>query len=61
MLWNDKLKSLRGNKTIEEVATDMSLSPTCYAAYESGERVPLPSVKKDIAKYFGVTVEDIWG
>ncbi len=60
MYWNEKLKSLRGDKTIEEVTAAMMLNPNAYEAYEAGERMPLDSVKKIIADYFKVTVKDIW-
>jgi DNA-binding XRE family transcriptional regulator len=61
MTWYDKLKSLRGNKTIEEVTNATDISPNTYEAYERGDRMPLDPVKVIIAKYFKVTVEDIWG
>lgn len=60
MYWNEKLKSLRGDKTIEEVTSAMMLNPNAYEAYESGDRMPLDTVKKIIADYFKVTVKDIW-
>lgn len=60
MKWNEKLKSLRGDKTIEEVTSAMMLNPNAYEAYEAGERMPLDPVKKIIADYFGTEVKDIW-
>lgn len=60
MMWNEKLKSLRGDKTIEEVAAAMMLNPNMYEAYEKGERMPLDPVKKIIADYFGASEETIW-
>ena len=57
---NEKMKELRGGKTIGEVAEAINASPDMYEAYERGEREPKPLVKKDIAGFFGVKVTDIW-
>lgn len=59
-MWNEKLKKLRGNKTIEEVTDAIMVSPNTYEAYEAGTQMPLPPVKELIAKYFDVAVTDIW-
>lgn len=61
MSWNEKLKELRGNKTIEQITEDLNLNPNVYEAYERGERMPFPSVKELIAKYYNISVADIWG
>lgn len=60
MTWNEKLRSLRGDKTIEDVTTTMQLNPNMYEAYEAGIRMPLDPVKEIIARYFKVSVSDIW-
>lgn len=61
MTWYEKMVSLRGDRTIDEVSDAMQLNPNMYEAYERGERMPLDPVKVIIADFFEVTVEDIWG
>lgn len=60
MKWFEKLKKLRGNKTVEEVTDAMNLNPNVYEAYERGERMPLEPVKKIIARYYRTKVTAIW-
>ncbi len=60
MNWNEKMKELRGKKTVGEVAQAINVSPDTYGAYERGEREPKPLVKRDIAEYFGVEKLKIW-
>ena len=60
MKWNEKLRKLRGEKTIEEVTEATNLNPNIYSEYEAGNRIPLPQVKEIICGYFKVNVSDIW-
>lgn len=55
-----KLVALRGEKTREEVAKAIGVSISAMAMYETGARIPRDETKKRIAKYFGVTVEEIF-
>ena len=55
-----KLRSLRGDKTIEEIATALGVSKSSVCMYELGERTPKDEVKVKYAKYFGVSVESIF-
>lgn len=55
-----KLVALRGEKTREEVAKAVGVSLSAMAMYETGARIPRDETKKRIAKYFGVTVEEIF-
>lgn len=54
------LKNLRGDKTQEEIATEIGLTKSAWAMYERGERIPRDEVKVKIAKHFNTTVESIF-
>lgn len=54
------LKRIRGNKTQNEVATAVGVSPSAYAMYETGQRIPRDDVKVKIASYFNMSVGDIF-
>lgn len=58
----NRLKKLR-EKTHEsqaEMAKIVGVTPSAYAMYESGERVPRDSIKIRIANHFGVTITSIF-
>ena len=57
---NNKLRSLRGNKSQAEVAKAVGISPSAYSAYETGLRNPRDDVKKRLAEYFHRTVAFIF-
>lgn len=46
--------------TQRKLAKDLGLSESAIAMYEIGKRVPSLARAKEIAKYFGVAVEDIF-
>ena len=56
MTRGEKLRKLRGKKTISEVAKAIGVSESSYIKYERGERNPSDVVKLRIAAYFGKTV-----
>lgn len=55
-----KLVKLRGNKTQKQVASDLNLSISAIAMYESGERIPRDEHKIKIANYYHTTVQEIF-
>ena len=55
-----RLRKLRGNKPIKEVAEAVGVSAGAYCLYESGKRNPRDEVKIKIASYFGVKAADIF-
>lgn len=55
-----KLVELRGNRTQEQVATALGISPSSYAMYERGEREPRDEMKKKIADYYKRSVQFIF-
>lgn len=58
--YSRKLKELRGNKTMEEVAKAVDISVSSLGMYETGKRVPRDDVKIRIAKYYKTTVAAIF-
>lgn len=55
-----RLKSLRGDRTQEDVASALGITKSSWAMYERGERVPRDEVKIKIAQYFGKTVQALF-
>ncbi len=56
----NRLRNLRGDKTLEEVAKATNISLSALAMYERGERNPRDEVKLAFAAYYGVPVADIF-
>ena len=56
----ERLKNLRGEKTRKEVSKELGVSKSAIAMYERGERVPRDNVKIKIAKFYNMSVEDIF-
>lgn len=54
------LRELRGDRTQEEIAREIGITKSSWAMYERGERVPRDEIKIQIARFFGVTVQDIF-
>ena len=52
----ERLKKLRGDRTIRQVASDVGISPSALTMYEIGERTPKDNVKKVLAAYYSTTV-----
>ena len=55
-----RLKDLRGDKTLKEVAVAVGISTSALGMYEIGQRVPCDPIKIALAKYFGTTVDAIF-
>jgi len=55
-----KLKELRGDKNPIEVAEALKISSRALSSYELGERIPRDEVKKRIADYYHLTVQEIF-
>ena len=56
----EKLKELRGKRTINEVAQALEISPSALSMYENGERVPRDVIKIKIADYYQTPITDIF-
>ncbi len=55
-----RLIKLRGDKSREQVAKDLEISVSAIAMYENGARIPRDEMKKRIAQYYGISVEEIF-
>lgn len=60
MAMADKLIALRGRRTQEEVASEIKISKSALAMYETGKRVPRDATKARIAKYYKKSVPYIF-
>lgn len=56
----EKLKELRGCRTVTGVAKELGISRSALCKYEADERVPRDEVKVKIAKYYGKSVQSIF-
>ena len=56
----ERLKNLRGDKTIKEVAVVLGISYSTLAMYENGYRVPKDEIKRKLANYYQTSVEDLF-
>ena len=61
MEWNEKLQQLRKHKGItqEELAQALYVSRTAVSKWESGRGYPNIDSLKAIAKYFGITIDEL--
>lgn len=55
-----KLRELRGERTIQEVADDTGLGWSTICSYELGRRVPDDDNKIVLAKYYNMTVQELF-
>lgn len=54
------LRLLRGEKTLELVASETGLTASALSNYEQGIRIPRDESKVKLASYYGMTVEEIF-
>lgn len=57
---SEKLVELRGPETQDVAAHGIGISKSALSMYECGERIPRDEIKIKIAKYYGVTVGEIF-
>jgi putative transcriptional regulator len=55
-----KLIKLRGDKSRQNVAYDLEITPQMLGAIERGDRTPSLPLAKKIADYYKVSVDDIF-
>lgn len=55
-----KLRELRGSIPRETVSKAVGISKSALAMYERGERIPRDSVKINLAKFYGKSVDSIF-
>lgn len=56
----ERLKKLRGDKTIRQVASDIGISYSALCMYETSQRTPRPPVMVKLANYYNTTVEALF-
>ncbi len=56
----EKLRALRGTKSISFVSEAIKISPSALSMYENNERVPRDEVKIKLADYYGKTVQELF-
>lgn len=56
----EKLIKLRGSRTREEVAVGVGISFRQLESYEAGNRTPRDEAKVKLAKFYGVSIEDLF-
>lgn len=56
----ERLKTLRGDRTQKEVADALGLTVAAISNYENGQRIPTDAIKMRIARYYGVSVQEIF-
>ena len=55
-----RMRKLRGEKSLNEVATALGVTAMAVSNWERGIRTPSDYMKVKIAQYYGVTVESIF-
>ena len=55
-----RLKTLRGDKSLDEVANATGLTRSAIFMYETEERIPRDENKVALANYFGKSVQEIF-
>ena len=60
-LFKERLRNLRGEKSLQEVAYDLEISRATLGYYESGERKPDIEILLKIAKYYNVSCDYLLG
>lgn len=60
-IFKQRLKELRGNKTLQEVADSLDITRVSLGYYEKGERKPDIEILYKIADYYKVSVDYLLG
>jgi transcriptional regulator with XRE-family HTH domain len=56
----ERLKNLRGERTIRQAAASIGISYSTLAMYENGHRTPKDEIKIRIANFYGTSVEELF-
>jgi len=56
----ERLRRLRGKRTLAEVSRDCGISTSALAMYEQGHRIPRDPIKVKLAAYYGRSVAYIF-
>ena len=55
-----RIRALRADRSVAEVAKAINSSTSAISMYESGERIPRDEVKIKLARYFNVSIESLF-
>lgn len=55
-----RLVRLRGEKTGDEVSKAVNISRSALCMYETGERIPRDPIKVRLARYYQVSVQELF-
>lgn len=55
-----RLKELRGDRNREKVAEAVGISPSALGMYECNKRVPRDDVKKKLADFYNVSIQQLF-
>ena len=58
--YGQRLRKLRGNKSLEKVAKDLGIATSTLTMYENEQRVPRDHIKIALADYYETTVQAIF-
>lgn len=57
---NEKMVTLRGDRSQKEIAEEIGIPVSTYAMIESGHRFPRKELQLKLARYFEVTVDELF-
>lgn len=57
---NEKMVALRGECSQKEIAEEIGIPVSTYAMIESGHRFPRKELQLKLARYFEVTVDELF-
>lgn len=56
----ERLRALRGEKSVADTAKALEISPSAWSMYENGERIPRDNIKLRISNYFRRPIQVIF-
>lgn len=56
----ERLRKLRGDRTLKEVSERVGISESALSMYENGARIPRDEIKIKLANYYKKTIQSIF-
>lgn len=56
----NRLRILRGTKTVKEVSDALKISPSALTMYETGKRMPRDEIKVSLAQFYNTSIESLF-
>lgn len=57
---NKKMAELRGDRSLRDIAKELEIPYSTYAMIETGHRFPRRNLQLKLAKFYGVTVDELF-